>query len=104
MMESFGEFVDSLDGKYITAEDVGMSPADMKDIRKKTSHVVGTPKEMGGSGDPSIVTAYGVYMGIKGSAKFRWGSDNLESKKVFIQGLEKLADFLSTTYKKMVVK
>ena len=52
MMESFGEFVETLSGKYITAEDVGMSPDDMKIISTKTTHVVGTPKEMGGSGDP----------------------------------------------------
>ena len=100
LMESFGEFVESLGGKYITAEDVGMSPSDMKDIRKKTSHVVGTPKEMGGSGDPSIVTAYGVYMGIKGSAKFRWGNDNLQNKKVFVQGVGKVGGFLIDYLKK----
>ena len=94
MMEAFGEFVESVEGKYITAEDVGMSPIDMKIISSKTSHVVGTPKEMGGSGDPSIVTAYGVYMGIKGSAKFRWGNDNLLNKKVFVQGVGKVGGYL----------
>lgn len=94
MMESFGEFVESIAGKYITAEDVGMSPEDMKIIKRKTSHVVGTPKEMGGSGDPSIVTAYGVYMGIKGAAKFRWGSDKLEGKKIFVQGIGKVGGYL----------
>ena len=87
MMESFGEFVDSLNGKYITAEDVGMSTSDMEVIKRKTNHVVGTPKSMGGSGDPSVVTAYGVYMGMKGSAKFLWGNDKLKGKKIFIQGI-----------------
>ncbi len=87
MMESFGQFVESLNGKYITAEDVGMTTSDMEIIKRKTSHVVGTPKSMGGSGDPSIVTAYGVYMGMKGSAKFLWGNDNLKGKKIFIQGV-----------------
>ena len=94
MMESFGEFVETLSGKYITAEDVGMSPDDMKIINNKTTHVVGTPKEMGGSGDPSVVTAYGVYMGIKGAAKYRWGSDKLENKRVFVQGVGKVGGFL----------
>ena len=94
MMESFGEFVESLHGKYITAEDVGMTPSDMQIISTKTSHVVGTPKEMGGSGDPSIVTAYGVYMGIKGAAKFRWGNDSLSNKKVFVQGVGKVGSYL----------
>jgi len=87
MMESFGQFVDSLNGQYITAEDVGMTTSDMEIIKRKTSHVVGTPKSMGGSGDPSVVTAYGVYMGMKGSAKFLWGDDNLKGKKIFIQGI-----------------
>ena len=100
MMESFGEFVESLAGKYITAEDVGMSPNDMKIISKKTSHVVGTPKEMGGSGDPSIVTAYGVYMGIKGAAKFRWGNDQLKNKKIFVQGIGKVGGYLVEYLKK----
>ena len=87
MMESFGKFVESLNGKYITAEDVGMSTSDMEIIKRKTNHVVGTPKSMGGSGDPSVVTAYGVYMGMKGSAKFLWGDDQLKGKKIFIQGI-----------------
>jgi len=100
MMESFGEFVEYVAGKYITAEDVGMSPNDMKIIRRKTSHVVGTPKDMGGSGDPSIVTAYGVYMGIKGAAKFRWGSDQLANKKVFVQGIGKVGGYLLEYLKK----
>ena len=100
MMESFGEFVESLAGKYITAEDVGMSPNDMEIISRKTNHVVGRPKEMGGSGDPSIVTAYGVYMGIKGSAKYRWGKDQLENKKVFVQGVGKVGGYLIEYLKK----
>ena len=100
MMESFGEFVETLSGKYITAEDVGMSPDDMKIISNKTTHVVGTPKEMGGSGDPSVVTAYGVYMGIKGAAKYRWGSDKLENKRVFVQGVGKVGGFLIEYLKK----
>ena len=100
MMESFGEFVEHVAGKYITAEDVGMSPNDMKIIKRKTSHVVGTPKDMGGSGDPSIVTAYGVYMGIKGAAKFRWGSDQLTNKKVFVQGVGKVGGYLIEYLKK----
>ncbi len=87
MMESFGEFVDSFNGKYITAEDVGMTTGDMEIIKRKTNHVVGTPKSMGGSGDPSVVTAYGVYMGMKGSAKYLWNNDNLRGKKIFIQGI-----------------
>ena len=87
LMKKFGEYVDSLGGKYITAEDVGMNTKDMEYIREKTKHVTGIPESMGGSGDPSPVTAYGVYMGMKASAKFKWGSDSLEGKTILVQGV-----------------
>lgn len=87
LMRKFGEFVDSLSGKYITAEDVGMSTKDMMYVKMETNHVTGIPVEMGGSGDPSPVTAYGVFMGIKASAKFKWGSDDLKDKRVVVQGI-----------------
>jgi leucine dehydrogenase len=83
----YGEFIESLNGKYITAEDVGTSTSDMVNIHKSTKHVAGLPEEMGGSGDPSPVTAYGVYMGMKAAAKKRWGSDDLKGKKIVIQGV-----------------
>ena len=87
LMKKFGEYVDSLGGKYITAEDVGMNTKDMEYVREKTKHVTGIPVSMGGSGDPSPVTAYGVYMGMKASAKFKWGSDSLEGKIILVQGV-----------------
>lgn len=86
LMRRFGKFVNSLGGKYITAEDVGMSPKDMEYIHMETDHVVGIPQGLGGGGDPSPVTAYGVYMGMKACAKQRWGSDDLKGKKVAVQG------------------
>jgi leucine dehydrogenase len=86
MFRRFGQFVDSLNGRYITAEDVGMSTTEMVNIRKETSHVAGLPEEMGGSGDPSPVTAYGVYVGMKAAAKNAYGSDDLSGRKVSIQG------------------
>jgi leucine dehydrogenase len=61
LMRKFGSFVDSLGGKYITAEDVGMNTKDMECVRMETKHVTGIPESMGGSGDPSPVTAFGVY-------------------------------------------
>ena len=70
LMRKFGEYVDSLGGKYITAEDVGMSTKDMEYVKMETNHVTGIPVDMGGSGDPSPFTAYGVYIGMKASAKF----------------------------------
>ena len=87
MFEKYGEFVESLGGRYITAEDVGTSTTDMEYIRKKTKHVTGLPESMGGSGDPSPVTAYGVFMGMKASAMKKWGSNKLSGKKVAIQGV-----------------
>lgn len=86
MFRRFGRFVDSLNGRYITAEDVGMSTTEMVNIRKETSNVAGLPEEMGGSGDPSPVTAYGVYVGMKAAAKTAYGSDDLKGRKVSIQG------------------
>jgi len=86
MFRRFGQFVDSLNGRYITAEDVGMSTMEMVNIQKETKHVAGLPEEMGGSGDPSPVTAYGVYCGLKAAAKTAYGSDDLSGRKVAIQG------------------
>jgi leucine dehydrogenase len=87
LMRKFGQYVDSLGGKYITAEDVGMKPEDMEYVRMETKHVTGIPESIGGSGDPSPVTAFGVFMGMKASAKFKWGSDNLDGKRVLVQGV-----------------
>ena len=99
LMRKFGQFVDSLGGKYITAEDVGMTPKDMEYVRMETNHVTGIPKSLGGSGDPSPVTAFGVYMGIKASAKYKWGNDNLKDKIILVQGIghvgETLVKYLS---------
>ena len=86
MMKAFGKFVESQKGAYITAEDVGMTTHDMEIINTETNHVVGKPTRLGGSGDPSPVTAYGVLMGMRGSAYYKWGSDSLKDKKILIQG------------------
>jgi len=87
LMKKFGEYVDNLGGRYITAEDVGMNTKDMEYVREMTKHVTGIPESIGGSGDPSPVTAYGVYWGMKASAKFKWGSDSLEGKTILVQGV-----------------
>jgi leucine dehydrogenase len=87
LFRRFGKFVNSLSGKYITAEDVGTSTKDMEYVKMETNHVTGLPESMGGGGDPSPVTAYGVYMGMKAAAKQAYGSDNLSGKKVTVQGV-----------------
>ena len=99
MMRKFGEFVNSLSGRYITAEDVGMVTADMDTVRDVTPYVTGISESRGGSGNPSPVTAYGVYMGMKAAAKYQFGSDNLDGKKILVQGIghvgETLVDYLT---------
>jgi len=99
MITRFGQFVNSLSGKYITAEDVGTTTADMDLIRDVTPHVTGISVERGGSGNPSPVTAYGVYMGMKAAAMHQFGSDKLDGKKVLVQGTghvgETLIDYLT---------
>lgn len=85
-LRRFGQFVNDLGGKYYTAEDVGMSSRDMELIGMHTKFVTGLPEYMGGSGNPSPVTAYGVYSGMKAAAKFAFGSDNLSGKKIAVQG------------------
>jgi len=87
MMRSFGRFVESQMGNYITAEDVGMTTDDMEIIYQETNHVVGKPIKLGGSGDPSVITAYGTLMGMKGSAYYKWGNDSLRNKKILVQGI-----------------
>ena len=94
LFRRFGRFVDSLNGKYITAEDVGISPQDMKYVNMETKHVSGLPKDMGGSGDPSPVTAYGVYMGMKAAAKFKFGDDSLKGKNITVQGVGHVGETL----------
>ena len=86
LMRRFGKFVNSLGGKYITAEDVGIGTKDMEYVKMETNYVTGLPESMGGGGDPSPVTARGVYMGMKASAKEMWGNDSLAGKKILVQG------------------
>ncbi|MEF3078735.1 Glu/Leu/Phe/Val family dehydrogenase [Winogradskyella poriferorum] len=87
LMRRFGEFVHSLSGKYITAEDVGMATEDMDTVREVTPYVTGISESKGGAGNPSPITAYGVFMGMKAAAKFKYGSDVLEDKSVYVQGI-----------------
>jgi leucine dehydrogenase len=94
LMLKFGEFVHSLNGKYITAEDVGMTTADMDLVRTVTPHVTGISEEKGGAGNPSPITAYGVYMGMKAAAKFKFGSDSVAGKVVYVEGIGNVGESL----------
>lgn len=95
MFRAFGRFVEGLGGRYITAEDVGTGLNEMVWIRSETKYVTGIPVELGGSGDPSPVTARGTYVGIKACAAVKYGSDSLAGKKVVIQGAGNVAASLA---------
>jgi leucine dehydrogenase len=83
IFRAHGRFVESFGGCYITAEDVGTTPADMEYVRMETRHVAGLA---GGSGNPSPVTAHGVLRAMQAAAKHRWGTDDLKGVRVAVQG------------------
>ncbi|TRX48899.1 Glu/Leu/Phe/Val dehydrogenase [Fulvivirga sp. M361] len=93
-LRRFGKFIDSLGGKYWTAEDVNMKTRDMEFIGMETRYVTGLPQTMGGGGDPSPVTAYGTYLGMKATAKKVYGNDGLEGKKIGVQGVGQVGMYL----------
>jgi leucine dehydrogenase len=87
LLRKFGRFIKNLNGEFITAEEVGTNPKDMEYIRMETQHVLGVPETIGGSGDPSPITALGVFMGIKAAVKELYGNDSLTGKSVVVQGV-----------------
>src|SRR6476469_4500784 len=92
IFRAHGRFVESLGGRYITAEDVGTSTADMDFVHMETDYVAGLA---GRSSDPSPVTAHGVFRAIQASAKQRWGSDDLSTKTVSVQGCGHVGYYLA---------
>ena len=94
IFESFGEFINNLNGKYITAEDVGTTEKDMEIVRTKTEYVTGVSKELGGGGDPSPITAYGTYIGIKASAHYKFNVSSLKGLKIIVQGVGSVGESL----------
>lgn len=92
IFRAHGRFVESLGGRYITAEDVGTSTKDMSYVQMETTHVAGLA---GKSGDPSPVTAHGVFRAVQASANRKWGSDSLKGKTVAIQGCGSVGSYLA---------
>jgi leucine dehydrogenase len=86
-----GRFVESLGGRYVTAEDVNTTPMDMDYVHMETEYVAGLSNR---SGDPSPVTAQGVFRSIEASAKWRWGSSSLTGKTVIVQGIGHVGQYL----------
>jgi leucine dehydrogenase len=107
MFRAFGRYIQGLNGRYITAEDVGTTVHDMDLIHLETDFVTGISPESGSSGNPSPVTAYGVYKGMKAAAMEAYGSDSLEGKTVAIQGVGNVAyalcEFLHEEGAKLIV-
>ena len=93
IFRAHGRFVETLGGRYITAEDVGTSTKDMSYVQMETKHVAGLA---GKSGDPSPVTAHGVFRAVQASANRKWGSDSLEGKTIAIQGAGSVGSYLAT--------
>ena len=93
IFRAHGRFVETLGGRYITAEDVGTNTRDMSYVQMETKHVAGLA---GKSGDPSPVTAHGVFRAVQASANRKWGSDSLEGKTIAIQGAGSVGSYLAT--------
>lgn len=92
LFRSHGRFVETLGGSYITAEDVGTSTADMEYVRLETEHVGGLADR---SGDPSPVTARGVFRAMQAAARHRWGTDDVAGRRVALQGCGHVGYFLA---------
>ena len=91
LLRAYGRFVDTLGGRYLTTTDVGSTGRDLEFVSQETDYVVGLPLSLGGSGDTSIMTGLGVYMGMKACARETWGADSLRGKRVAMQGFGKVA-------------
>jgi leucine dehydrogenase len=89
-IKKYASFINDINGKYWTAQDVNISSQDMIWMKDVTPFVVGMPEEQGGLGDSSHPTAYGVYLGMKAASKFVYGTDSLEGKKIALQGIGKV--------------
>lgn len=99
LMESFGQFVDRLGGQYITSVDSGTTPEDLNVILRQTKNVTGFTPEFGGAGDPSPMTALGVFEGIRACIHHVFGTDEWKGKKIAIQGVGNVGHTLSKMLK-----
>jgi leucine dehydrogenase len=101
IFEEFGQFIDSLGGDYITAEDSGTTVDDMNVVHEQTEHVLGYAADAGGSGDPSPVTARGVRHGIEAAVKYQYGRDDLDGLRVAVQGVGNVGYHLASELRKL---
>lgn len=94
MLAKMGEFIDAHNGQYVTAEDSGMSVADLEIMASKTQHVLGVSKEQEFGGDPSPLTAMGIFIGIESAVRFKLNKSNLRGVRVAIQGAGAVGRYL----------
>jgi valine dehydrogenase (NAD+) len=95
LLRAYGRFVQSLGGRYYTACDVGTYVQDMDIVAKETRYVTGRSESHGGAGDSSVLTAYGVFQGMRAAAEHRWGTPTLAGRRVGIAGLGKVGKHLT---------
>ena len=107
LLRAYGRFIESLGGRYITACDVGTYSEDMDIIARECRHVTGRTVPHGGAGDSSVLTAYGVFQGMRAAAEHAWGSTSLEGRRIGIEGVGKvgarLADLLAEAGAELVI-
>ncbi|TDU05026.1 valine dehydrogenase (NAD) [Streptomyces sp. 846.5] len=94
LLRAYGRFVQSLGGRYVTACDVGTYVADMDVVARECDYVTGRSPENGGAGDSSVLTAFGVFQGMRASAQHRWGAPSLEGRRVGVAGIGKVGHYL----------
>ncbi|MEP6527330.1 MAG: Glu/Leu/Phe/Val dehydrogenase dimerization domain-containing protein [Nocardioidaceae bacterium] len=94
MLRAYGRFVQSLNGRYITACDVGTTPADMDIVARECSFVTGRTVERGGAGDSGVLTALGVFQGMRAAAETEWGEPTLRGRRVGVAGVGKVGHYL----------
>ncbi|MGX7677017.1 Glu/Leu/Phe/Val family dehydrogenase [Plantactinospora sp. DSM 117369] len=95
LLRAYGRFVESLNGRYYTACDVGTYVADMDLVARETRFVTGRSVEHGGAGDSSVLTAWGVFQGMRAAAEHTWGSPTLAGRRVGVSGLGKVGKHLT---------
>ncbi|MDI6762694.1 MAG: Glu/Leu/Phe/Val dehydrogenase dimerization domain-containing protein [Thermodesulfobacteriota bacterium] len=86
-LRAFGRFIEMLKGRIVTGVDLNLDLNDGSIIGRETQHILARPKEEGSSGSSGVTTAYGIYIGLKACAKFLWGNENIQGKKIAVQGL-----------------
>jgi valine dehydrogenase (NAD+) len=94
LLRAYGRFVESLNGRYVTACDVGTYSEDMDIIARECTHVTGRTVANGGAGDSSVLTAFGVFQGMRAAAEHVWGAASLEGRRVAVEGVGKVGRHL----------